>query len=370
MIKVLQVVHSLPVAGTEVLVAKLAEHLRPEFETAVCCLDSKGELADILKEKDIPVFNLERKPGIDLGAVHRFRQVLKAYPVNIIHAHQYTPFFYSALAKKRGVKLLFTEHGRHYPDIVSLKRRLFNQILKWRADWVGAVCEFSRKKLIELEGFTNKKIEIVYNGVPSVEADYSDPVKTREELGIPTNKKLIGCIGRLHPIKNPNLLLAAFKRAIQKNDCIHLAFVGAGELRFELEKNVEESHLEKHVTFCGEKFPVHPYLKMFDLFVLPSLSEGLSVTLLEAMAAKVPVLVTDVGGNRECVEDGVSGLIVKSNDQEVMTNEILKVWKEPQKLQEMAEKAYERVQNEFLEEKMIEKYREIYRRYSPIDHRQ
>ncbi len=358
--KILQVVHSLPIAGTELLVVKLIESMKSSFEMGVCCLDEKGKMAQALESQNIPVFVLGRQPGKDWRAALKLRRLFQSFAPDLVHAHQYTPFFYSALAKTRHNKLLFTEHGRHYPDVVSLKRKLFNQWAQFRADYIGAVCQFSKQRLISKEGIYLKKIDVLYNGVPFENVDYGDPVQLRKELGISSSAKVIGFVGRLHRVKNPTLLLEVFAALAAKYRELHLLYVGEGDLRETLQQQIAQHQLTQRVTLVGARFPVHPYLKVMDLFVLPSLSEGASVTLLEAMAAKIPVMVSAVGGNVEFVQDHQTGRVFQSENKEALLKQITDFVEKPELFAQYAEKAFELVQTQWNEKKMLGEYQKLY----------
>lgn len=358
--RILQVVHSLPVAGTEALVVQIVKALHPDFELGVCCLDSKGVLARELEARHIPVFELRRQPGRDWGAVKRLGQLFESFAPDIVHAHQYTPFFYSALAKTKKTKLVFTEHGRHYPDKVALKRKLFNQWAQFRADKINAVCQFSRKRLLTKEALWAREIGVIYNGVPLKNSINHQSLNLKNDLKIPKKSKVIAFVGRLHSIKNPELLLKAFSTAVKKYPKAHLLFIGEGELRSQLEKIVTKKKITKKVSFIGAKYPVYPFYKLIDLLVLPSLSEGASVTLLEAMAAKVPVIASEVGGNSEFVIDKETGRLFQSENKKELTKLISKFLNKPDKFQEYTKKAFKNVKEQYSQEMMFEEYRQLY----------
>ena len=151
------VMHKMQVAGAEVLVTQIIEQLGERIEPVVLCLDAIGELGYRLIDKGVPVISLDRKPGMDWAVAKRLAHEIKTRRIEVIHAHQYTPFFYTALARMRHgarAKVIFTEHGRHYPDIVSWKRRWANRLVLQRyADITTACCDFSTEALKNLEGF-------------------------------------------------------------------------------------------------------------------------------------------------------------------------------------------------------------------------
>jgi glycosyltransferase involved in cell wall biosynthesis len=358
--KILHVVHSLPVAGTELLVIKLIESMKSFFDFGVCCLDEKGKMGSYLETQNIPVFVVGRQPGKDWRAALKLWRLFQNFSPDIVHAHQYTPFFYSALAKTKKSKLIFTEHGRHYPDRVSFKRKLFNQWAQFRADHINAVCEFSKQRLISKEGIYFKKIHVLPNGVATENVDYGNPAQLKKELGIPSSAKVIGFVGRLQRVKNPLLLLEAFASLAAKYPQLYLLYLGEGDLRETVQSRIDQLQLTQRVRLLGSCFPVHPYLKVMDLFVLPSLSEGASVTLLEAMAAKVPVVVSAVGGNLEFVQDPLTGRAFSSENKEALAKILNDFVEKPETFLKSAQNAFGRVQTEWNEKKMLQEYKKLY----------
>ena len=115
------VIHSLVVGGTENLVFQIAKQLRDEYRIGICCLDKKGTIWDLAEQEGFDLFLLNRQPGFSFSCLTGLRTVYKNFNPDIVHAHQYSPFFYSSLAKMsslRKPRLIFTEHGRHFPDLV------------------------------------------------------------------------------------------------------------------------------------------------------------------------------------------------------------------------------------------------------------
>ncbi len=149
--------HLMQVAGAEVLVTQIIERLVADIEATVFCLDALGELGQRLREAGVPVIVLDRKPGLDRKVARRLADEVRAREIEVLHAHQYTPFFYSALSRmlyRSPAKIVFTEHGRHYPDVVSAKRHSANRLCLQRyADVTTACCDFSTRALQSIEGF-------------------------------------------------------------------------------------------------------------------------------------------------------------------------------------------------------------------------
>jgi L-malate glycosyltransferase len=359
------VLHMMQVAGAEMLVAAIIRQLKPLIDPVIFCLDGVGSLGESLIKEQVPVVNVGRHPGLDIRVAGRLADEINAHRCEVVHAHQYTPFFYAALAKplvRRRYHLMFTEHGRHYPDVVSCKRYWSNRILLSSfANEVNAVCEFSAKSLNDIEGFCRKPIQIIPNGI---EPDRYHLAGTREEhkacLGLDPKLRYIGCIARFHPVKGHAALLRAFADVARSRKDVELLLVGGGPLRDALERQASGLGIANRVQFLGIRNDVPAILNAVDVFTLTSISEAASLTLLEAMASSAPVVVTDVGGNGEIVRDGVEGYLVPRDDSSAIAHACLNLLENPQKAKEMGENGRIRVEQHYKLEETIEQY---YQRY-------
>src|SRR5215831_14408345 len=195
------VLHSMHVAGAEVLVAETIRRLESRIEPVVFCLDVVGPLGGRLQREGVPVLAFGRKPGFDFSVSKRMAAEIRQRGVSVVHAHQYTPFFYGGIAARlSGVRprVIFTEHGRHFPDVVSTRRRLANKwILDRLADHVNAVCEFSARSLSRVDGFSRSRIEVIPNGVDLPRyGRVADLRSLRDRLGLDSERRYITTVAR------------------------------------------------------------------------------------------------------------------------------------------------------------------------------
>lgn len=361
--RLLFVVHSLTLAGTERIVFEMAKTLQEEYQVGICCLDDRGFFWDRLQSEGIKLYCLERKAGWHWKNFYRMNQVLKNFKPDIIHAHQYTPYFYSVMAKIMTfshTKLIFTEHGRHFPDQVRRTRRMLNQLFLKFTDAVTAVSEFSKSRLYQLEGIRSKPIQVIYNGLVSP-AKNEEKRDIRAECGLSADTKIIGFVGNLRPVKNPFFLLRAFQEVAENRSDVALVFIGEGPLKKRLMAMAEEFELQNKVHLIGPRYPAEPYLSSFDIFVLPSLSEGTSLALLEAICHEVPVIVTDRGGSPEIVQDGKTGFVVECNDKEALAEAMAAILEYPEASRQMAQDARHDIVDRFQFSKMMQAYKKIYK---------
>ena len=376
------VLHRLDRAGAEVLAADLARGLRDQFDFVFLCLDGLGALADELSEDGFIVEALDRQPGLDRALAKRLRDHLTHHKVDLIHAHQYTPFFYSALSrgilskKLPGVPVLFTEHGRHVPDKRSLKRILANKLLLKNNDQVTAVSAFVKRALMRNEGVAANRIDILHNGIDptpgSLPANADDQAlreQARKRLNISQDRPLVMQVARLHPVKDHGTALRAWSIVHQQMPDAILLFVGDGPERENLETLTKTLGLQSAVQFLGSVNNARQLIPAADICMLTSLSEGLSVTLLEAMAAGKPIVATDVGGNPEAVIHGKTGLLAPSRDPEAIANSILQLLPNaPYTNRTLGIAARQRLLDSFTAEKMYRRYAQHYGKMTHYSH--
>ena len=365
--KLLFVLHSLTVGGAESLVLQMAKKLESEYQIGILCLDKQGKLWDEASERGYWLENIIRSPGWNLANFLKAKKAISEFKPDIIHAHQYSPFLYSAVSKLLSFskyKIIFTEHGRHYPDRVSPKRKLANYFLSKLADRVTGVSEFSKFGLEKNEKFIADKIEVIYNGLDYEDLGKVKTISLKEELGLSAATKLIAYVGSLREVKNPFFLLRSFKIIADSLADYHLVYIGEGGLREDLEKEIQNLGLSSRVHLAGLRIPASPYFNEFDMFVQPSFSEACSLALLEAMYWEVPVIVSDGGGGPELVKNNESGFIVPVDNDEELARLILLLAKDKAVSEELVENAKKRVLEKFSFSNMLSGYKSIYAQLS------
>lgn len=362
------VLHVMQVAGAEVLVAETIRRLGPKLQPVVICLDAIGQLGETMRAEGVEVMSLDRRPGLDVGLSRRLAAILRDRHIRVVHAHQYTPFFYAALAKPlvgHRTWLMLTEHGRHYPDVVSAKRRLTNRfVLSRLADEVNAVAAFSAKALHEQDGFP-EPIGVIENGIDVLAYDPpADRAAAKRHVGLDPARRHVACIARFHPVKDHAMLLRAFARTAAVVADVDLILAGDGQLRPDLEAQARALGIDARVSFLGVRRDVPDLLRAADVFALTSVSEGASITLLEAMASGVPSVVTRVGGNPELVRDGEDGLLVPRGDDEAAAQALVRLLTDHGLRARLGASARQRALETYQLDRTIDRY---YARYVAAD---
>lgn len=359
------VVHSLSPGGTERLAMEMSLEFSKDRRLTVYCLDEPGAWASDLRARGITVEVLWRQDGFDPGVSWRLARLCRRDAVDLLHAHQCTPWFYAALSRLwyRRPRLLLEEHGRFHPEADKPLRRLVNRLLiAPLTHRFVAVSRDIRRRLVRYEGLRAADIDVVYNGIrPLTRLSADERMALRRELGWSDDDVVVGTVGRFDPIKNLPLLLRSAATVMAGQPRLALLLVGDGPERATVRALAESLGIAPRTVFTGYRPDARRVLQCLDLFVLPSFSEGTSMALLEAMACGIPVCVTDVGGNPEVVTDGETGRLVPSNDDAALADALADVMAAREKWQQMATKAYDLVSGRFSFERMLEEYDRIYR---------
>lgn len=305
------------IGGAEMVIKNIIEGCdNARFEMSIYCIEEPlGPWGQDLQQRGISVATTARKDGFDTKLIKAIRQHISTNHIDILHCHQYTPWVYGTLAAiGLKTKVVFTEHGRFYPDSSSWKRRIVNPVLAAFTYKITAISKATKKALLDYEFLKENAVEVIYNGIKPLHADTAAIEKIKQTLGLNNDDFIFGTIARLDPVKNHEMMLNAFAKVVSKQSKVKLIIVGDGELMQSLQAQVLELGLKDNVILTGYISYPKDYLALFDIFLLSSLSEGTSMTLLEAMSLGKPCIVTDAGGNKEIVGHEETGLVVDNNN--------------------------------------------------------
>ncbi|KJS68820.1 MAG: hypothetical protein JL50_03985 [Peptococcaceae bacterium BICA1-7] len=311
------------------LLTLVGESDQKRYEHMVACPE---DMADHFSKR-VKTFPLslggDISPAGDLAAVKKLITFFRGYRADIVHAHgSKAGLVGRPAALLAGVPaVVMTAHNSiFHQHLPGWKVSLFAASERFLAGYttrIIAVSEALRRELIDREGVRPERVVTVYNGiVPEVFCARPDREYLERVTGAPAGRKVVGTVARLAPQKGLKYLLGAASRLTARGEDLNFVLVGDGPLRGELEKEVRDLNLSGRVFFTGQRMDVHRLMPCFDIFVLPSVSEGLPLTILEAMASGRPVISTRVGGIPEVIEDGVSGLLVNPGDAEGLARAI------------------------------------------------
>jgi len=372
-LRVLHVLLSLEPGGLENGVVNVINGLDPaRFESSVCCLKHAGEFARRIADPSVRVHEMGWRGGNDLGLPLRLAKLFRASGADIVHTRNAESFFYGFAGAKlaRVPAIVHSEHGRTFSD--RRARFAVQRLMTRYTDAVFAVSGQLKADLVRHVGIPDTAIEVLYNGVDlgrfgrGATQDAGGPADSREtvrrEWGVEPDALVIGSVGRLVAVKNYALLLRAFAAAGLAARRGHVVLAGEGAERAALVDLAGALGIRDRVHFLGHREDVHRLLPALDVFVLPSISEGMSNTLLEAMAAGVPPVASDVGGNAEIVRNGVDGRIFKSGDEPALVRELVALDASAPLRAALGAAARARVQSAFDIRAMVDRYERLYER--------
>jgi len=362
-IKLMQITHDLAIGGLQQVVVNLCRKIdKSRFDVSVLCLRELGEFVPEIENLGIPVYLLPQKEhGTDYLAFLKVAEILKQENIEVIHTHNTQPFFDGTIgALLSGVKtIVHTDHARDFPD----KRRYM--IAEWLmskfAYKVVGVSDHTSNNLVNYEKISRKKIVTIPNGIDGDRYQINiDRAKKIKELGITKNGPIIGLGVRLEEQKGIIYLLRALPIIKREIPGITLVVAGKGSLENYLKSEAKNLGIGDDVMFVGPRLDMPELLKLFDLYVLPSLWEGLPMVLLEAMAAGCPIIATNVGGNSSVITHGRNGSLISPCDPNNLASEITRILTDRKLKDSYIRQGYEIFNKKFSAEIMTKQYENLY----------
>jgi L-malate glycosyltransferase len=365
--RVLHVALSLNPGGAERLVIELCRRLAGEVQSAVCCLDDKGCWANELEREGVQVVPLGRHPGFRPMLAREIAHLAARFGADVLHCHEYSPFVYGTLSQvlRPSVRVISTEHGRLDDRPATIKRRIGTRMLNWLPSTVVAVSRSLRTRLVA-EGFPASRVRVVLNGIdPGPPPAPELRRQARARLGLHEEELVIGAVGRLAAVKDFSALIAAFGLLRSLPRRARLVIVGDGPERAALAAQARAANVSRTVLFTGHQRDTPALMPAFDIFVNSSIYEGVSLTVLEAMAASVPVLATAVGGTPEILQDGVNGRLIPSRSFREMASAIAALARDPELCRRLGAAGRSRVLQSFHIDRMVRTYAGLYASQEP-----
>ena len=363
--EIVHVVENLDRGGLERTVVDLIASQRDAgHECRVICLFKLGLLARELLASGVRVDACGKRPGLDLRALRRARALIRQSPDAVIHTHNAMAHYYAVLASL-GLPVkcrINTRHGMGGRTRSGRQEWLYRQSLRG-TDYAVAVCEAARQRFAADGLHPRRALLSVPNGIRLERFRPADDVARQSlvaELGLPTGSRIIGTVGRLQPVKDHALLLRAFAKVRVQVPEAALVIVGDGPLRAALEAQAEQAGLSDALRFMGDRHDVPRLLTGMEVFALTSTSEGYSVALLEACASSLPIVATDVGGNREIVRHGINGRLVPSGDTAAIATALIALLRGGEQAAAMGRAGYAWAQAEASFRTMAERYHGLY----------
>jgi len=363
--KILHLISSQGFYGAENVVAALArDHQLSGNSVRIGVFDNthtaQNNVADEFESRGLQVIRIRCRSRLDFATVRRIREIIAIQGINLVHSHGYKSDFYALLAGRRlGIPLVGTSHHwTHQTRAVRVYEFLDGLTLR-RFDAVVAVSQVIAGQLRET-GVPTDKITVIDNGIDLTPFNSAAPV-LKSELNA-KDQLLIGTVGRLVEQKGMIYFLTAAKQLLKEFPNLTFVIVGDGPDLGKLQQMAKELHIENKVRFTGVRYDMANVYASLDVFALASIEEGMPMTLLEAMASRLPVAATAVGAVPQIVIPGETGMLVKARDAAEMAQAIAALLRDPALRERLGANGQRKVHERFSSQVMSQNYYQLYTR--------
>jgi len=370
-LKVMHILSVLGFGGTEYGVVKLLNNLDPDrFDCSIVSLSQIKPDIETLVEPHVKLYCVPKEGKYNYRGIMNLVMLARRNNVDIVHTHNWATYFYGFCMAVciRGLALVHGEHGRDQCEwILPRKRYYLLKLFTMRTKQLIAVTKDIRDSMVLKWKIPEPSVRIIENGVDLDRFKLSKSVieKKKHDIGISGDSIVIGNIGVLRDVKNHGLLFNAFKGIRGEFPNCILLIIGDdphGNRKEMYIKQVEELGIAENVVFLGQRTDIPELLGCMDIYVNMSLFEGMSNTILEAMASRLPVVASNVGGNPELVSHEVSGLLFPSGDLQGLIDALKKLLLHKELRIRMAERGHETIMSKHSLDKMIKENMEVYER--------
>lgn len=368
-IRIAHVIHRLQVGGLENGLVNLINRLPADrFEHVIVCLTDYTDFRNRITA-DVELYAMHKRPGQDFGLYWRLWKLFRKLKPDVVHTRNLATLESQASALLAGVPVrVHGEHGRdvHDLDNTEWKYRMLRKMFRPAIKRYIALSRDLQSYLTEDVGVKEKKVNLICNGVDTEcflpARDRRAPLPVENFAG--SQQMVIGTVGRMEPVKDQLTLARAFIRLVGETpggrDRLRLVMVGDGSLRAQVTRVLDEAGLLSCVWLPGVRDDTPDLLRGLDVFVLPSLGEGISNTILEAMASGLPVVATSVGGNAELVSEGETGWIVPRDDPTALAAALRRYVDAPALRKRHGIAARAMAESRFSIGRMVQDYMELY----------
>ncbi|MFZ2630627.1 MAG: glycosyltransferase [Desulfosalsimonadaceae bacterium] len=329
-------------------------HLDPtRFNIVLAILRDDGSLKKRLDDTGIKVIHLNRKK-FDPRTLYDLIKIIRKEKTDLLHLYQYASSNFGRIAGKlAGIPAILHAGDLNYD--YPWYQRVADHFLKKITDRVIAISESAKASYVQVRGIDPDKITVIQNAVSLDRFNGLTEDNRRElkrKLGIPETCDIVGTVTRLHAVKGNDILLRAAEMVLKTLPDTYFVIVGDGPLRRELTDSAKKMGIDGHVIFAGYQENVADFLSVFDVKVMASNTEGFSLALLEAMTMGKAIVATKVGGMREILSDGVTGLMVPPRNPEAMAEKIIHLLTHPEEREKLGAKAFKKSRQYSIERHM------------------
>lgn len=361
--KILHMIETSGPGGAENMFLSMLDTLDPvRYENHVLLL-KEGWLSRKVEDLGIRPFIVAQNGTLDTGWIKKVKKRILETGMEHLHCHEFAMNSYGAiLSRMTGIPGVATVHGKNYYGD-KLQRRLLYRFASRQLEMVAVSADIADYLVLRV-GVKRDRIHIIANGIETERHAFSSEVrkKARQELGIGDDECLIGAVGNLYEVKGHRYLVEAFSGIQDRVANARLVIAGRGREEAALLDLIRRSGLQDRVSLLGFREDVPALLQAMDIFVMPSISEGLPLSVLEAMASRTPVIATSVGGLPQLIDHGKTGLLVPSRDAVALRQALLSFLEKQSLMENIARRAESMVRGKYSIASMIFAYEELYQK--------
>lgn len=352
---VLQVMPEFGLAGAETMCESLCYQLQESGKynvIVVSLFDFHSPITERMEKNRIRVIYLNKKPGIDISIIYKLYKVMKQNDIDIVHTHRYVMQYAIPSAVMAGVKVrIHTVHNIATKEVDGYRRILAHFFFKHCSVIPVSISPLIRKSVMEEYNVTKEQTPVIYNG--------SDLKKCLVKTNYSSSEPFcILHIGRFNPQKNHGIIIDAAKKLKEEGVKFVIKLIGGAGNEEQRKQEVKQKGLENEIIFCGLQGNVYPFLQSADCFILPSLYEGMPITLVEAMGSGLPIIASAVGGVPDMIENERSGILINPNTNQLVLA-LKKLMKDTNLREYLGKNAFVK-SNDFSTERMFKGYDNIY----------
>jgi glycosyltransferase involved in cell wall biosynthesis len=361
-INVVHLVEELTIGGLEKTLTAVVLNLnKKKYNVSVWCLREGGFFADKLVKEGIDVNILHISTSRNPLSIYKLYRLLKSHKFDIIHTHAYSAGTIGRMsAFLAGVPVIIS-HNQNIYNYYNKYYHFVERLLSYITDGIICVSDVVKKFANETQGIDTKKLVTIYNGIENVRSvSGKETSGLRKELGIPVNYSVIGTIAQFSEKKGLGYLIRSASILLKLRKDVNFLLVGDGTIMGELKQLCHNLKIGENVIFAGERGDIPEMLSLIDIFVLPSIREGLPLAILEAMACGKPVIATNVGGVPEVIKNGINGILVQPKDPDALHNAMKELLNDAAKRKKMGREGMDICAKSFSSKVMVDRIEELY----------
>ena len=354
--KILHLITGLEIGGAEMMLLKTLPRMQNDFDNRVCCINGHGPMGEKLEAAGVPVYYLNLKNIFDLDIIWRFKKIIKEFNPDILVTYLiHADLFGRILGRIFGIKKIICSVRAKLIQVKYLPLLFLDALTSPLVTHYHFNSQTVANMYHKFFFLPKRKITIIPNGLEIGKYDiHIDTQKKKEALGISQNKTVLGYTAKLREQKGHKYLITAFAEVLKNDKDIVLILIGDGDERKNIERQAHDLGISNDLILLGNRDDVPEILQIIDIFVFPTLFEGMSNALMEAMAAGKPIIATDIPENKELINDNVSGILVPAKKSSAIAESILKLITNKLQVQNIAANAKNKASKRFSLEKITQ----------------